>query len=145
MSRILSPAMEAELAAGSVRPAFFLEIAFENETVWAWSGLGTFSAPGPAFNPAASFPYGQNFIGVGWMGAIRAIPQVGDVVAQNITLELSGIPVELAQDTISAVRQNSIATVWIGLFGTANLLIADPAQVFQGQLDVPSLTENAET
>ena len=79
------------------------------------------------------------------MGLVRVIPQVSDVIAQNITLELSGIPAEFVQDTISAVRQNSTARLWIGLLDLSNAAIADPVQVFAGQLDVPSITENAET
>jgi len=145
MPRNLSPAMLAQVAANQLRPALFLEIEFLTETVLLWNGFGPMVAPGPATNASSSFPYGQSFIGMGWMGEIRSVPQVADVVAQNITLVLTGIPSELLTDAINAVRQNSIATLWLGCLDGGNNVIGDPVQIFQGALDVPTVTEGAET
>ena len=83
----------------------------------------------------------------GW-DTIRTIPEVTDVVASNITLEMSGIPVDLVTDAINAVRQTAIATVWLGFLSMAPgnpQIIGDPVQVFQGALDVPTITEGAAT
>ena len=145
MPRNLTPAMLAQVAANQLRPALFLEIEFLTETVLLWNGFGTIVPPGPATNATSSFPYGQSFIGMGWMGEIRSVPQVADVVAQNITLVLTGIPSELLTDAINAVRQNSIATLWLGCLDNGNHVIGDPVQIFQGALDVPTITEGAET
>jgi Bacterial Ig-like domain (group 2) len=145
MSKNLSPAVLAQIASGSLRPALFLAIAFLDDTVYAWSGLGTLTAPGPAFDPDATFPYGTPFTGLGWLGQIQSVPQVADVVAQNVTLLLSGVPAELVGDAIHAVRQNSAATLWLGLLDGAGNVIGDPAQIFAGHLDVPTITEGAET
>ena len=145
MPRNVSPALLAQVTAAQLRPALFVEIAFENETVCLWSGLGPISAPGPAYSPSASFPYGQTFLGMGWLGSIQSIPQVADVIAQNVTLVLSGIPTELLTDAINAVRQNSEVTIWIGVLDQNNQIVADPEQVFQGSMDVPTITEGAET
>jgi hypothetical protein len=145
MPRNASPAVLAQVAAAQLRPAFFVRIKFLTETVYIWGGLGTLAPPGPGYDPTSSFPYGQSFIGVGWLGKIAAIPQVGDIVAQNISLTLSGIPTELVSDAVNAVRQNSQATVWLGFLDITNSLVNDPVQVFFGALDVPTLTEGAET
>ncbi len=145
MPRNLTPAMLAQVAANQLRPALFLEIEFLTETVLLWNGFGTIVPPGPATNATSSFPYGQSFIGMGWMGEIRSVPQVADVVAQNITLVLTGIPSELLTDAIDAVRQNSIATLWLGCLDNGNHVIGDPVQIFQGALDVPTITEGSET
>jgi len=145
MPRNLSPAMLAQVAANQLRPALFLEIEFLTETVLLWNGFGPMVAPGPATDASSSFPYGQSFIGMGWMGEIRSVPQVADVVAQNITLVLTGIPSELLTDAINAVRQSSIATLWLGCLDNGNNVIGDPVQIFQGALDVPTVTEGAET
>lgn len=145
----MSPAALAQTQAGQLAPAFFLEIEFETETIYLWSGLGSLSAAGPAYDPDASFPYGQAFLGMGWLGRIQTVPQLSDIAASNITIELSGIPVELVTDALDAVRQNSIATLWLGLLqlgaGAGTVVIPDPVQVFQGALDVPSITEGATT
>lgn len=135
----------AQVLAGQLRPALFLEIEFLTETVWLWNGFGTMTPGGPAVDPNSSFPYGQTFLGMGWMGEVRSVPQVADVVAQGLNLTLSGIPAELVSDAINAVRQNSIATLWLGCLDSNNGVIGDPVQIFQGSLDVPTLSEGAET
>lgn len=137
--------MAAQILSGQLRPALFLRIAFETETIYLWSGLGTINSPGPAYNASATFPYGTNFLGMGWLGQIQSIPQVADVVAQNVTLLLSGIPTELLTDAIDAVRQNSEATIWVGLLDLNNQIVPDPEQVFDGSMDVPTINEGAET
>jgi hypothetical protein len=137
--------MLRQVAANQLRPALFLEIEFLTETVYLWNGFGPKTAPGPAEDPTASFPYGESFIGMGWMGEIRSVPQVADVVAENITLTLSGIPPELVGDAINAVRQNSVATLWFGCLDGNGNVIGDPVQIFQGSLDVPTITEGAAT
>jgi hypothetical protein len=82
---------------------------------------------------------------MGWLGQIRAVPASTDVVAQNVVLMLSGIPTELITDAINAVRQNSTATLWVAVLNSAGAVIGDPVQVFAGSLDVPTLSEGAET
>ena len=148
MPRNLSPSALEQTLAGQLAPAYFLCIEFLTETVYLWSGLGTITPAGPAYDPTASFPYGQTFTGMGWMGAIRAVPEVTDVVASNITLSLSGIPSELVTDALDAVRQNSVATLWLGFMSLAPgnpSVVLDPVQVFQGALDVPTVTEGSTT
>jgi len=148
MPRNLSPSVLAQTLANQLQPALFVEIEFLTETIWVWSGLGSITAPGPAFDTSSSFPYGQAFTGIGWLGQIRAVPEVTDIVASNITLELSGIPTELLTDVINAVRENSVATVWLGFLSLQPgnpTIIGDPVQIFQGALDVPTITEGAET
>lgn len=145
MPKSLSPSVLAQVQAGQLRPALFLEIDFQTESVWLWSGLGPITAPGPAYNSSGTFPYGQTFLGMGWLGQVQSVPQVSDIVATNVTLQLSGIPVELVTDAVNAVRQNSNATLWLGMLDTNSNVIGDPVQIFQGSLDVPTLTENADT
>jgi hypothetical protein len=143
MPRTVSPAMLAQVESGQCRPARFVEIAFLNDTVWLWSGVGNISSAGPAWDPEATFPYGQTFIGVGWLGAIQSIPQVSDIVAENISLLLSGIPLELLGDAINACRQNSTVTIWDGVLDQNGNIVPDPVQVFLGALDVPTHTADA--
>ena len=144
MPRDLSPNVLTQVLGKQLRPALFLEIAFLTETIWLWSGLGSITPPGPAYG-TTTFPYTQTFLGMGWLGQIKAVPAVTDVIAQNITLELSGIPTELITDAINAVRQNSTAALWVAVLDTNFNVIGDPVQVFAGALDVPTLSEGAET
>jgi hypothetical protein len=122
----------------------FLEVAFSNETLWLWSGIGPTSSAGPAWDPAATFPYGQTFLGMGWLGRIESVPQNSELTAENITLTLSGIPVELLGDVVNSVRLSGTASLWVGFFSNGALL-ADPLAVWTGALDVPTVEDGAET
>jgi hypothetical protein len=73
------------------------------------------------------------------------IPQTNKVVAQNITLSLSGIPASLVTEAVAQVRITGSATVFLAFFSPTGAVIADPIQVFAGSLDVPSLDDSGET
>lgn len=146
MPRSLSPTFLAQLgSSGSSSPALFVVLAFANETLYLWSGLGPLTPAGPAFNPLSAFPYGQTWTGLGWLGKISAIPQTTKIQAQSVTLSLSGIPSQLLTDTIGQVRITGTATVFLGFFDSTGALILDPIQLFYGALDVPTLDDSGQT
>lgn len=146
MPRSLSPTFLAQLgSSGSSRPVLFLVLAFANETLYLWNGLQPITPAGPAYNPLSTFPYGQPFTGLGWLGKLSAIPQTTKIQAQSITLALSGIPSNLVSDAIGQVRITGTATVFLGFLDSNNNVIPDPIQLFYGALDVPTLDDSGET
>jgi hypothetical protein len=146
MSRLLSPTFLAQLAStGASAPVFFVVLEFANETLYLFSGVGTITPAGPAYNPLSTFPYGQPFIGMGQLGKISTIPQTNKIAAQNIALSLSGIPASLVTEAVAQVRITGSATVFLGFMNAAGAVIPDPSQVFAGSLDVPTLDDSGET
>lgn len=145
MPRNLSAAVLAAIAAKTVMLGQFAKIAFADNTIYLWSGVGKITPAGPPANPASTFPYGQAFTGVGWLGKLSAIPQTTKVQAQNLTLSLSGIPASLVSEAVGQVRILGTATIWYGFFDANGNLLADPVQVFAGSLDVPSLSDSGDT
>lgn len=145
MPRNLSPAIVSAVAATQKRIAWFIEIVFESSTVYAWSGLGAITPAGPAWDPGATFPYGQQFIGVGWLGKISSLPQNTEMTAENMRLTLSGIPSTLAGDAINSVRLFGSVTLWMAFLDQNNNVIPDPLQMWQGATDVPTLSDGADT
>jgi hypothetical protein len=146
MPRNLSPAFIAQLAStGASMPVVFVELAFADQTLYLFGGVGSITPAGPAYSPLATFPYGQSFTGLGWLAKVSTIPQTSKVQAQNITLSLSGIPSELVLEAINQVRINGVARVWLGFFNSTGAVIADPVQLFAGALDVPTLTDSGAT
>jgi hypothetical protein len=145
--RPLSPTFLAQLASsGACAPILFAELAFANETLYLYGGVGSLTFAGPAYSPASTFPYGQAWTGLGWLGKISAVPQTTKIQAQNVTLSLSGIPSALVLEAVGQVRIAGTATVWLGFFNTSTgALISDPSPVFFGSLDVPTLTDSGET
>src|SRR5271155_1103948 len=105
MPRSLSPTFLAQLASsGASAPVLFLVLTFANETLYLFGGVNSLTPSGPAYSATSTFPYGQTFTGMGWLGKISAIPQTTKVQAQNITLALSGIPSSLVYEVINQVR-----------------------------------------
>jgi|HubBroStandDraft_6_1064221.scaffolds.fasta_scaffold00599_12 hypothetical protein len=146
MPRTLSPTFLAQLkSSGACSPAIFAVLAFANETLYLWSGIGSITPPGPAYSALSTFPYGQAFSGMGWLGKVSAIPQTTKVQAQNITLALSGIPSELVTDATAQVRITGTATIFLGFIDSTGALIPDPIQLFAGSLDVPTLDDSGTT
>ena len=145
MPRNLSPAVSNAAASAQKRLAWFLEIVFANETIYCWTGMAPVTPAGPAWDSGSSFPYGQKFIGVGWLGRVSDLPQNSELTAENIRLSLSGIPTELVADAINGVRFSGSATLWLAFLDQNNNVIPDPLQMWQGETDVPTLTEGANT
>jgi hypothetical protein len=146
MPRELSPTIIASLTSGSLTIARFVQIVFANETLYLWSGLGTITPQGPAFDQASStFPYDQAFTGLGWLGTIASIPSSTEVIAENITLLLSGIPTELLGDAVNSVRLTGSVQVWDAVLDSSGNVIPDPWQIWDGETDVPATTEDGGT
>ena len=145
MPRNLSAAVAAAIASGTVRLALFVQVAFADNTLNFFSGVGTITPAGPPALPTSSFPYGSAFTGLGWLAKISSIPQTTKVQAQNITLSLSGIPANLVSEATAQVRMSGTAVIWLGFFDSSWNLLKDPVQIFSGALDVPSLTDGGDT
>jgi hypothetical protein len=145
MPRSISPTFLAQLSASQCSPALFAVLAFANETLYLWSGLGPLTPAGPPFNALSTFPYGQTWTGLGWLAKISAIPQTTKIQAQSVTFSLSGIPSELVSDAVGQVRMTGTGTVFLGFFDSSGALIGDPIQLFAGALDVPTLDDSGET
>jgi hypothetical protein len=127
MPRTLTSSAIAQLKATKVRPAFFVSMAFANETVYAWTGVGSLSWDG------------HTWLGVGILGEVSAIVEGSDVSAQGITLSLSGISSELLSDSMSELMAGKLAQVYLGFLDTDGALIADPIPAFIGLIDQPTI------
>lgn len=123
----------------------FVELAFADQTLYLFGGIGSLTPAGPAYSSLATFPYGQTWTGLGWLAKVSTIPQTTKIQAQNITLSLAGIPSELVLEAAEQVRITGAATVWLGFFDSNNNLIKDPVQLFAGALDVPTITDSGQT
>src|SRR5580704_17972406 len=146
MPRSLSPTFLSQLASsGACAPVLFVVLAFADQTLYLFGGVGTLTPAGPAYSPSSSFPYGQAFTGLGWLAKVSTVPQTTKVQAQNITLSLSGIPSSLVAEAINQVRITGTATVYLGFFNSSGALIPDPIQLFSGALDVPTLDDSGDT
>lgn len=128
--RTLTEAFIDELMAGLKRPLIFFEGAFSEGVVRAWSGLGTIEWDGKTWQ------------GVGDLGGISAVEETTDVRALGVSVSLSGIPPELVAAVLGETRQGAPGKIWLGFLTEAGEIVADPAMVFSGRMDVPEITED---
>jgi hypothetical protein len=132
MSRTITPAVLAELAAGVVRPAIFVESQFPSGYLRLWSGLGEITWGG------------RTWAGAGTLLNVGAIEETTDVVATGTTVTLSGIPTDLVSACINDARQGLPGQIYLGFLTAAGAVIADPVLAFAGRLDVPTIMDGAE-
>lgn len=133
MSRDLTPAFEAETLAGQLRPVIFVEVETATITVRFWTGIGEI-----AWN-------GQTWVGAGRLLGISPVEETGETRATGITLSLNSIPNDLVSLVLQDARQGKPVNVWLGAMTDDGQVIADPAQVFSGKLDVPEIIDGADT
>jgi hypothetical protein len=132
MSRTITPAVLAELAAGVVRPAIFVESQFPSGYLRLWSGLGEITWGG------------RTWAGAGTLLNVGTIEETTDVVATGTTVTLSGIPTDLVSACINDARQGLPGQIYLGFLTAAGAVIADPVMAFAGRLDVPTIMDGAD-
>lgn len=133
MTRGASAAFVTALQAQVTRPAIFVEGVFGAATVRFWSGLGDI-----VWNA-------QNWTGAGTLLGLSTIDEPTDVVATGFTVSLSGVPTQLVSAVLTAVKQGQSGKVWVGLIDAAGALVVSPVLAAVGRLDVPTITDNADT
>lgn len=133
MTRDLTAGMLAEVTAQVMRPCVLFEGEFEGGTVRLWSGLGDLTWNGEVWTGAG------NLLGV------SAVEETTAVVANGVTVSLSGIPVEFRSAAIEGARQGKPGRLWLGALDASGALVADPYLLFAGRLDVPEITFGGET
>lgn len=132
MSRTISPAVLAELSAGVVRPAIFVEAQFPSGWLRFWTGLGEITWGG------------RTWTGAGTLLGIGTIEETTDVVATGTTITLSGVPTDLVSACINEAQQGLPGQIYLGFLTSAGAVIPDPVPAFSGRLDVPTLFDGAD-
>lgn len=133
MSRTL-PTDYAALTEGAVfRPALLVELDWPSGMVRCWSGLGTISWGG------------EDYLGVGDLGAFTPIEESTDGRANGVALTLSGIPVANVANALANDAQGRAARLWIAALADDGTLAADPYLIFDGAIDTCTIEYGPET
>jgi hypothetical protein len=132
MPRPMSPAMLTGLTQGLLQPALFVSIAFANETLYIWSGIGSIT-----WN-------GETWLGVGNLGGISMIEDGTTLDARGITITLSGIDSTALAEALQNLQIALPVTIYFGLFSSGSL-IADPFIAWQGRTDRATIDVSGET
>jgi hypothetical protein len=141
MPRTMTAAMATALSAEVLYPALLCQMNFSNANVNVWSGLGNV-----VWN-------GNTYTGLGDFAGISTISEDSTVEAKNVTLELSGVPlniisVEAQQDLYLAMYDLNIlqpCQIWLALRYANGAIISDPILSYKGFMDKPDIDIQPET
>lgn len=133
MSRSLTASMLAGIQAAEVRPILLFEGQFDSGFVRFWTGFGTLTWSG------------REWVGAGNLIGISEVEENAELVATGVTVTLSGVEPALVSAAIGEARQNMPGRIWFGLLNEAGAVVGDPYLAFSGRMDVPEITNAADT
>jgi hypothetical protein len=125
-------AVKAALASQHVEIVSFAKLEFPSGTVYLHNSLGTLTWGG------------NDWLGVGDLGAISQVEEALDVSPYAITLTLSGLNTTI---TAAALTENYFmhsATIYIGVLDSDAELITTPTQIWSGYMDQMNMSVGAD-
>lgn len=131
--RDLTPGFIEQLEADVKSIAVFFEAEFASGTIRYWTGYGPIVWDGKTWS------------GVGTIIQISQITETSDVRADGLLFTLSGISDEIRSIVLQEVRQGKPGSIFIGFIDEFGDVVADPANAFEGRLDVPSVQDGGPT
>jgi hypothetical protein len=126
MPRELPTPMIGAITSNEVGPCVLVDLTLASGIQHIWSGVGTLS-------------YGGNdYLGVGSLGAVGDVNEGVEVKADGTTVTLSGIDPTLLNDCLAEIQLGAPVTIWFAVFSAGGLLGA-PYPLFVGTVDRPSI------
>ena len=132
MTRPINAASAGVASSPTLYVAVLVELDFTPDPLRLWSGIGDFVWNNATFTGAG------NLLGVG------AAEETTETRAVEMTLSLSGIPVEMIDHAIMADYRGRAGKVWLATLNEAGGLLGAPIPVFSGRMDVMSWTEGTD-
>lgn len=87
-------------------------------------------------SPASLTLNGNEFLGVGGLGAITVAEETAELRAFDLTVSLSGIPRDSVALALTQAYQGRRGTIWeVPISAATYLPIADPIVIFKGRMD----------
>lgn len=130
MSRDLTAGMTSALTATTVRPALLFEGQFVATTVRYWTGIGTLAWDG------------HNWLGIGDLIEVAAVDESDDLAANGVAIKLSGATSDAIEEAFDDMRNGTTGIIRLALLDDTGSVIADPAVLFRGRLDVPEIDDS---
>ncbi len=85
---------------------------------------------------------GQTWLGAGQMGDIEAISEAQDLIAQPVSLTLSGVDSDVVTDAMEANYKGRDVVIYLALVHPDTLALQDdPGEIWSGFMDVMKLTK----
>jgi hypothetical protein len=153
MSRDLSSGVLGLLEDDVVYPFFAVELLFDTDALYLWTGLGDLVVSG------------NTYTGTGNLLDISQVEETVEIAARGATLTLSGIPTEVLALALTEPYQGRQCKIYFGLFSKGTVLQEDGAfilledgsrivlelqelgltEIFAGYMDQMNIQEDANT
>lgn len=132
----MSRAFGAESAAAFIQPNVsiitFVMMDFSSGIVRTHNGLGTYTWGG------------QDWIGVGSLGAVSQFEEGADVSPYGITLSLSALDATVSGEALTQNYFMRPVSIYIGALSADDELLNNPLQIWSGHMDVMTVTAGAD-
>lgn len=132
MSRGLSAGMLSQIGSASVTPILLFYGEFASGTVRMWSGIGDLSWDS------------QTWLGAGSLVQVSNIEESAEIKATGVVVTFNGIPSDLLSLVLQDVQQGAIGKIYLGFLSSGSV-VATPWLLFEGRIDTPVISEDAET
>ena len=132
MSRGFPTNVANALATQHVSLVTFVQLAFPSGTVYLHNSIGTYTFGG------------NDYLGVGDLGAISPLEEGADISPYQITLSLSGLDSTIAGAALTEDYYMHAVTVLLGVLNADDALLADPTVVFEGFRDQMNISVGAD-
>ena len=135
MARTLTTAMSNAVDDEVVRPFYLIHLNLDSGdggALYFWSGVGNYSYDS------------KSYIGAGNLLNISTIQETAAVQANGLRVGLSGVNSSLITAARDADYQGRVLTLKLGLMDATNTVISDPVILFEGFMDVMSITDKGE-
>ena len=132
MSRGFPTNVANALATQHVSLVTFVQLAFPSGTVYLHNSIGTYTFGG------------NDYLGVGDLGAISPLEEGADISPYQITLSLSGLDSTIAGAALTEDYYMHAVTVLLGVLNADDALLADPTVVFEGFMDQMNISVGAD-
>lgn len=134
MSRDITTATNNEATASINAPIYLVKLALDSGTFGYHSRLGDVTFDG------------LTYTGAGSLGMISSIREESDMSRPTLQLSLTGLSSALISVMLAEYYQGRSCTIYGGFVDiTTNALIADPAILFEGKIDTPTIQKDGAT
>ena len=132
MARNITTAFTNEVDANVLSPFIAVHLAFSDE-VNMWTGYGEITFGG------------KTYLGMGNFLGVSIGSETTELKASGVDLSLSGISSEFVSLSLNEDYQGNAAQVYLGVLDSSGAVVADPYMVFEGRMDVMSLSDGGQT
>lgn len=123
-SRDITPTTLAAATASTIEPVLFVKLEFDGGDVNLHSRIGTISFGG------------DTYTGVGILGSVSPADEVSDLSLAQVTLTLSGLPLDLVSILFNEQYQGRLATLFLGYLDLTTCVLVDaPTVLYKGLMD----------